>query len=118
MFGELRDGLLVRVPLNFARRLLEPGDVLLNALSKYGIAHCFDERNVTRADHCIGCRHFCFEVAIGMNGAVWLRSGSNSAVEAVVIRNALLSAVSLDDAQTLALVEELVKLSKTVARPQ
>jgi hypothetical protein len=53
-----------------------------------------------------------------MNGAVWLRSGSNSAVEAVVIRNALLSAVSLDDAQTLALVEELVKLSKTVTRPQ
>jgi exosome complex RNA-binding protein Rrp4 len=37
MFGELRDGLLVRVPLNFARRLLEPGNILLNALSKYGL---------------------------------------------------------------------------------
>jgi exosome complex RNA-binding protein Rrp4 len=62
-------------------------------------------------------RTLCYEVAIGMNGAVWLRASGNRAVDMVVIRNALLSAETLDAAQTVALVEELVKLSKQVHVP-
>lgn len=61
--------------------------------------------------------HFSFEVAIGINGAVWLRAANNSTVDAIVIRNAILQAEELDDAQLVALVEELVKRAKHVGRP-
>lgn len=50
-----------------------------------------------------------------MNGAVWLRTSGNRPVDMVVARNALLSAEGLDAAQTVALVEELVRLSKSVS---
>lgn len=61
--------------------------------------------------------HFSFEVAIGMNGAVWLRAANNNVVEAIVIRNAILSADQTDDdAQVLAVVEQLVKASKLVGK--
>ena len=49
-----------------------------------------------------------------MNGVIWLRANGNSYIDMIVIRNALLSAEELDAAQTIALVEELVKLSKSV----
>lgn len=63
--------------------------------------------------------HFSFEVAIGMNGAVWLRAANNNVVEAIVIRNAILSADQTDDdAQVLAVVEQLVKASKLVGKVQ
>ena len=61
-------------------------------------------------------RYFCFEVTIGLNGAVWLRSFDNSAVDMIVIRNAILCADGLDDAQIIAMVDELVHLSKKVGR--
>ncbi len=52
-----------------------------------------------------------------MNGAVWLRAANNSIVEAIVIRNSILHAEHLDDdAQVIAIVEELVKRSKLVGK--
>lgn len=52
-----------------------------------------------------------------MNGAVWLRAANNNVVEAIVIRNAILSADQTDDdAQVLAVVEQLVKASKLVGK--
>ena len=66
---------------------------------------------------CFFCSHFSFEVAIGMNGAVWLRAANNNVVEAIVIRNSILHAEHLDDdAQVIAIVEELVKRSKLVGK--
>jgi len=92
VYGVLSAGLVVRVSLGYARRLLQPDNILLSELGK----------------------HLCFEVAIGMNGVIWLRANGNSYIDMIVIRNALLSAEELDAAQTIALVEELVKLSKSV----
>lgn len=60
-------------------------------------------------------RHFSFEIAIGMNGAVWIRVSTGSALELIVIRNAIVSAEALDTAQVLALVDELVKLSASTS---
>jgi hypothetical protein len=51
-----------------------------------------------------------------MNGAVWLRAANNNVVEAIVIRNSILCAEHLDDAQVVAMVDELVKLSKLVGK--
>lgn len=65
--------------------------------------------------HSVSRRHLSFEVAIGLNGVVWLRSNGNRCIDMVVIRNALLSGESLDTAQSIALVDELVKLSKSVS---
>lgn len=50
-------------------------------------------------------RHFAFETAIGVNGAVWLRAGSP--LEGIVIRNAILNAELLNGAQTLAMVRSV-----------
>lgn len=57
--------------------------------------------------------HFAFETAVGVNGAVWLRAGS--AVEAIVIRNALLNAELLSRQQTVAMVDQLAKAAKKAA---
>ena len=59
------------------------------------------------------CSHFAFETAIGVNGVVWLRAGS--AVEAIVIRNALLNAELLSRQQTVAMVDQLAKAAKKAA---
>lgn len=48
-----------------------------------------------------------FEVAIGMNGAVWL--SARSPRETVLVRSALLNAAHMDDAHALALVEKLAE---------
>jgi exosome complex RNA-binding protein Rrp4 len=62
--------------------------------------------------------HFPFEVAVGMNGAVWLRAAGNNVVQTIVLRNALLYAENLvDDAQVIAVVDELFKMSQQVKKP-
>jgi hypothetical protein len=48
-----------------------------------------------------------------VNGVVWLRAAS--AVEAIVIRNALLNAELLSRPQTVAMVDQLAKAAKEAA---
>lgn len=67
----------------------------------------------TKYKLCLLCSHFRhipFEIAIGMNGGVWVRA--EGIKDTVVIRNALLNAQSLDDAHTEAMVEKLVAMAK------
>jgi hypothetical protein len=53
-----------------------------------------------------------------MNGAVWLRAAGNNVVQTIVLRNALLYAENLvDDAQVIAVVDELFKMSQQVKKP-
>lgn len=56
------------------------------------------------------CRFFVYEVTIGMNGAIWIRSQSH--LDHVIIRNAIINAEFLDDIQCEAMVESLIELSK------
>jgi exosome complex RNA-binding protein Rrp4 len=58
-------------------------------------------------DNCL--RHFKYESAIGINGAVWIRC-EGGPIDLVVIRNALLNAEFLDDIQAEAMVEQLAAL--------
>ena len=83
VYGALHEGLVVRVPVGTARAMLLPDCVVLNALG----------------------RHMAYEVAVGMNGAVWFKAAD--ALELVLIRNIILNAVMLDDVQTEAMVDAL-----------
>eukprot|EP01034_Spumella_vulgaris_P037837 gene37837-46689_t len=76
VYGELPQGLLVRLSVGRARELLKPDSVVLNALGS----------------------HFAFEAAVGMNGAIWVRA--QSAVDSIIIRNAVLNSEFLDDVET------------------
>lgn len=69
-----------------AHRLLRPDCAVLFALSRF----------------------FSFEIAVGVNGAVWLRN-TGSPAELVAIRSALMESAHLDDAQAALLVEQLVQ---------
>lgn len=51
------------------------------------------------------CRHFIFEIAVGMNGVIWINAAELRTM--VLIRNAFLNASSLDDYHMLALIEKL-----------
>lgn len=89
IYGELPQGLLIRVSILKAKSMLKPDCAVLNALGSY----------------------YCFETAIGMNGAIWVRSAN--LVDLIVIRNSILNAEYLeDDAQVIAMVAKLAELSK------
>jgi len=87
VFGQLTEGLLIRVSLGVARKMLHPDSVLLRALG----------------------RRLVFEVAVGINGAVWLRC--DDLVHSVLIRNAVLNCEALGDGQIEAMVEHLLSIS-------
>ncbi|RKP09078.1 hypothetical protein THASP1DRAFT_34496 [Thamnocephalis sphaerospora] len=53
-YGELKDGFMITCSLGHCRRLLRPGAAILRALGQ----------------------HVPFELAVGMNGRVWLRADS------------------------------------------
>ena len=57
-------------------------------------------------------RNFVYEVAVGINGAVWFRCPS-SPLETIIVRNAILNSQFLDDAHCEAMVEKLVELART-----
>ena len=89
IYGELPHGLMVRMSILKAKSMLKPDCAILNALGK----------------------HFNYEVAVGMNGVVWLR-GENP-VQMIVIRNALLNSEHLSsDVQITAMVDKLATLAK------
>ena len=84
VYGPLVTGLVVRVPPAYALKLLHPDSSVLNALG----------------------RRLAFEIAVGMNGAVWLKAAVPA--EAVVLRNALLNAQGMSSAaETEAMVDLL-----------
>ncbi len=85
IFGELRGGTLVRVSTALARRLLQPGCALLAGLGS-GIP---------------------FELAVGLNGLVWVNAGAPQHV--IAVANAIERAEFLDEEQCAALAAAAVK---------
>ncbi|KAI9184066.1 exosome non-catalytic core subunit rrp40 [Blastocladiella emersonii ATCC 22665] len=75
-FGHLAAGFLAKVPLAFARRLFEdPNCAPLKALAK----------------------HFTFDMAIGLNGRVWVNAGGSNPATTVHIAHAIQVAPTLAD---------------------
>jgi exosome complex component RRP40 len=83
-YGELRGGTLCRVPTGLARQLLQPQCVVLTELS----------------------RRIAFEVAIGVNGYLWIHSSRPE--HTIVVQNAILNSTVLNDEQVRAMVHTLV----------
>lgn len=84
LFGEMKGGTVTQVSTGLARRLLDPSCALLSGLGA-GLP---------------------FEVAVGMNGLVWV--AANQASHTVAIISAMQRAEHLDEAQCTALAEKLV----------
>ena len=83
-YGELRGGTLCRVTSGLARQLLQPQSVVLTELS----------------------RKILFEVAIGVNGYLWIHSSRPE--HTIVVQNAILNSSVLNDEQVRAMVHTLV----------
>ena len=89
IYGELRGGALVKLSINKARQMLLPSNAILKLLGK----------------------HFSFEVAIGMNGFVWINSSDLKTT--ILIRNILLNAELLnDDIQVEVMMEQVIRMHK------
>jgi len=87
IYGELSNGLLIHLSnLSIVNTLLVPDCTVLNSLGK----------------------HFAFEVAIGMNGLIWIRSQDNMIT--IIIRNAILNSQYICDNEVESMVDELAKL--------
>lgn len=84
-YGQLRGGTILRVSLGLARELLRPDATVLRALG----------------------RAMPFEVAVGVNGVVWVHSGSDATT--VIACNAIRNSEIMTDAQVEAMVKELLK---------
>jgi len=84
LYGELRGGLLVKVSSATARGLLHPKSAVLTRLGA----------------------KLSFEVAVGINGVVWVRAAD--VVDMVVIRNALLHCQGLSATNAAAMVDALL----------
>ena len=89
MYGELKEGLLLRLSISYCKQLLSPDCAVLNCLGKY----------------------IAYEICIGMNGAVWIKSGSIK--ETIAIRLAIMKAEGLSDLHAEALVDVLVSKMKS-----
>lgn len=81
VYGELTEGLLVHVSVGKARNLLLPDCAALNCLGK----------------------HFAFEAAVGMNGAVWVKAAD--VMENIIIRNMIINSQYLSDIEVEAMVD-------------
>eukprot|EP00603_Paraphysomonas_imperforata_P013059 CAMPEP_0114459496 /NCGR_PEP_ID=MMETSP0104-20121206/5239_1 /TAXON_ID=37642 ORGANISM="Paraphysomonas imperforata, Strain PA2" /NCGR_SAMPLE_ID=MMETSP0104 /ASSEMBLY_ACC=CAM_ASM_000202 /LENGTH=209 /DNA_ID=CAMNT_0001632137 /DNA_START=168 /DNA_END=797 /DNA_ORIENTATION=- len=88
IYGELMEGLTVRVRPLQAKKLLKPDCTVLNVLG----------------------RHLAFEVAIGMNGMLWVQA--TDVEDCIIIRNAIINSLELDAFQTEAMVEILIEKMK------
>ena len=90
VYGVLSEGLVSHVSTSYCKQLLRPDCVLLN---------------------CLG-RHLAFEIAIGLNGVVWVKA--DEYINSIVLRNAIVNAEQLweDDSMTEAMVEKLAERLK------
>lgn len=88
VYGELPEGLLIVLSVGKARNMLLPDCVVLNSLGK----------------------HFTFEAAIGMNGAVWIKS--SGILESIIIRNAILNSQYLNDIEIEAMIDVIASSNR------
>ena len=90
VYGELKEGLIVQLPIGSVESLLRPDNLVVNALGE----------------------HLSFEIAIGMNGILWVKGRNET--ETIIIRNAIENSFVLagQDAKVIAMVEALVKVAK------
>ncbi|XVF60122.1 hypothetical protein PTKIN_Ptkin08bG0018300 [Pterospermum kingtungense] len=85
-FGPLRDGYMFETSTGLSRRLLSlPTCPVLEALGK----------------------KFSFEIAVGLNGRVWVNAASPDTT--VLVANAIMNSESLSEAQQIIMVENLLK---------
>ena len=84
-YGELKGGNLIRISTGLARQLLQPDSVVLQELSAAKIE---------------------FEVAIGVNGFLWLNSTLPEYT--IVTQNAIQNSQVMTDAQVRAMVKSLI----------
>ena len=86
-FGKLESGpacVVARVSPTFSRRLLSKDAPVFSALA----------------------RHLKFEVAIGLNGAVWIRAAST--LDTIIAKNAIENAEHLEADQIPPMVDQIV----------
>jgi exosome complex component RRP40 len=84
LYGELKGGMLQKVPLGLARELLHPRCCVLHELSQLP-----------------------FEVCIGCNGFLWIHSPQPAFT--ILVANAILNSQVLTPEQTRAMVQSLIK---------
>jgi exosome complex component RRP40 len=85
LFGELSGGYALDCSLDLARRLLAEDAEVLQSLGK----------------------HLPYELAVGVNGKVWINSGSP--LHTILISNAILNSRHLTDAEVKSMVGQLVQ---------
>ena len=84
-YGPVRGGTVFRVPTGLARELLKPDCLVLQELAS---------------------RNWAFEVAIGVNGLVWVHSPTPE--QTVAIQNAIQNSQVLTEEQVRAMVQSIV----------
>ncbi|KAJ1919415.1 exosome non-catalytic core subunit rrp40 [Mycoemilia scoparia] len=85
-FGELKNGFTIRASLGFCHRLLTSDTPILSIIGQY----------------------LPFEVAIGLNGHIWVNAGEESHKKTVMIGNAIENAEHLNHNECQAMVKELM----------
>ncbi|KAL1922308.1 uncharacterized protein VTP21DRAFT_9847 [Calcarisporiella thermophila] len=83
-YGELKDGFVIHCSLGLCRRLLDPETPILNALAP----------------------HFPFEIAVGINGRVWINTASPK--HTVLLANAVRNSEYLSRKECQEMVRELI----------
>lgn len=84
-FGPVEDGYAFKVSLGLARELLHPACAVLSSLG----------------------RHFPYELAVGLNGRVWVKADTTKRTTLIV--NAIVNSEYLDPEQAQSLVDGLVR---------
>ncbi|PVU88584.1 hypothetical protein BB559_005512 [Furculomyces boomerangus] len=83
-YGELADGFLIKTSLKHCRRLLKQNPAILTSLGE----------------------HLSFEIAIGLNGFVWIKSQTHD--RTILIANAIKNSEFLSDADCKLMVTQLI----------
>ena len=84
VFGELTGGHLIETSIGYARSLLLPESHIVNELGKY----------------------IAYELAVGCNGRVWVKSGS--VAKTILVANAIRNGEHLSPERTEAMIAQLV----------
>ncbi|PVU92278.1 hypothetical protein BB561_003933 [Smittium simulii] len=83
-FGELTKGFLIKTSLVHCRRLLQNNSVILNILGQ----------------------HIAYEIAVGLNGYVWIKSDSPE--KTIIVANAIRNSEHLSDENCALMVKQMV----------
>uniref|UniRef100_A0A6V2NMJ9 K Homology domain-containing protein n=1 Tax=Ditylum brightwellii TaxID=49249 RepID=A0A6V2NMJ9_9STRA len=93
-YGELKGGVNTRISLGLARELLLPDNVVVDALAS------------SRTSSASGGEPMAFEIAVGVNGVLWVHSTSPECT--VVILNAIKNSEVLNEEQVRGMVKNVV----------